>query len=307
MINSFETKNFQSNFQHFQPNTMASQMEDDATEDEYFEQELLDFLQIIDSLQGILNNTNVTSVGAEPVEELECIITRFDKIDFPMPSDQWTRVYQGLKSLSQMLTKQTKLFESWTTLRNLFESGKKFRKKYPTPQSGDILRQNKQKQQMQMQQKQQMQQKLSTQKLLQSAKAFANDGDIKMKDPSKLNTIQSKQKMVKSIKQTKIKKPIKSEVFINFKFIIILTTTNSNFIILVLIYHEIISSFICSFFSCFLSSSNYSLFTHSILIIIIFIISLSHITSSQKKKNKNSSLTLFITISFLSSLPFTPN
>ena len=105
--------------------------QDDATEDEYFEQELLDFLQIIASLKIKLNNKNITTIGIEPIEELECIITRFNKIDFPMPNDQWTRVYEGLKSLSQMITKQTKLFESWKSLKSLYETGKKLHKIAP--------------------------------------------------------------------------------------------------------------------------------------------------------------------------------
>lgn len=164
--------------------------QDDATEDEYFEQELLDFLQIIASLKIKLNNASITSIGIEPIEELECIITRFNKIDFPMPNDQWTRVYDGLKSLSQMITKKTKLFESWKLLKPLYETGKKFRKKYPTAQSGEIARQkNKQNQ---------------------------NGVDIKMKEhvPHSKIAMQPKQKMMVKppIKQSKIKKSIKTEV-----------------------------------------------------------------------------------------------
>eukprot|EP01084_Bolivina_argentea_P226948 383296_1 len=125
---------------NIQTNVESTEQEEEPTEDEYFEQELLDFLEIIGSIRKNLNNLTAYS-PPEPKDEIECIITRFNKLDFPMPSDQWNRVYIGLKQLSQIITSHSQSFESWTLLRNLFESAKKFRKKYPTPQSGQIIRQ----------------------------------------------------------------------------------------------------------------------------------------------------------------------
>lgn len=148
--------------------------EAEPTEDEYYEQELLDFLQIIESVHTSL--TTQQAVGPEPSEEIQCIVTRFDKLDSPMPPDQWIRVYSGLKRLSQIIKQFPSQFNAWkASLTTLFKSAKKFKSRYPSAQSGEAARAQKQDDQMNQ--------------VLEFAQEFADDADIKMKDKSVLNAV----------------------------------------------------------------------------------------------------------------------
>eukprot|EP01083_Nonionella_stella_P034874 95340_1 len=161
------------------------------TEDEYFEQELLDFLQIINTIHT--NLSNHAPNHAEPKDEIGCIITRFNKTNCVMPSDQWTRVYGGLKQLSQLITTHSDAFESWSLLRDLFESAKTFKTKYPTAQSG---------------QKPKKQTQKSMHQVLKFAKEFADDEAITHITHTKED---NKIKMTKYVKQSKIKQIIKKK------------------------------------------------------------------------------------------------
>ena len=139
--------------------------------------ELLDFLKVIESVHAALSTKK--SIGPEPSEEIECIVARFSKFESPMPEDQWIRVYTGLKKLSQIITKNASSFAKWPSLSTLFLSAKKFKKKWPTAESGEKARAKKQNEKMS--------------EVLKFAQEFADDTDINMKEVNSAPPLQSLQ------------------------------------------------------------------------------------------------------------------
>ena len=114
-------------------------LDDDATEDEYFEQELIDFMAAMGTMCSKLDGTkNVGSIniGAEPTDIIEAISLRFQKLDLPMPDDQYDRVYKALKELSSRVMKYPKAFQGWPSINTLFKTAKAFQKRYPTANAG---------------------------------------------------------------------------------------------------------------------------------------------------------------------------
>ncbi|ETO24015.1 hypothetical protein RFI_13144 [Reticulomyxa filosa] len=108
--------------------------EAEATEDEYFERELLDFLEAIETVKTKLNKKE--PIGDEPTDTIIPIITRFEKTNCEMPEDQYTRVYAGLKILSDFVMPQPQLFARWTSLPQMFKAAKEYKAKYPVPKKG---------------------------------------------------------------------------------------------------------------------------------------------------------------------------
>jgi len=48
----------------------------------------------------------------------------FQKIDLPMPEDQYIRVYEGLKELTEQVCQYPKSFSTWSSLQPLFQNAK---------------------------------------------------------------------------------------------------------------------------------------------------------------------------------------
>lgn len=83
---------------------------EEGSEGEYFEQELLDFIDWLKRLKALVAGKQ--PLGEEPKEVLEALICRFKKTTV-MPEDQYTRACDGLKELADIIYSAPHQFRNW--------------------------------------------------------------------------------------------------------------------------------------------------------------------------------------------------